>query len=136
MLKTLAAQRGGWFCRADARASGYTEFEIRDRLRSGRWLRLCRDGYVEAAAESQTEPAWQRRERLHRLTAAAVVHRMSDAVVSHQSAVVMHRLPVWDWTSTGCMSPSRAADGAPPTNWWCIAHGSSRTISSGSRVPG
>lgn len=95
MLKTLAARRGGWFCRADARASGYTESEIRDRLRSGRWRRLCRDGYVEAAAESPTEPVWQRRERLHRLTAAAVAHRMPDAVISHQSAVVMHRLPVW-----------------------------------------
>lgn len=96
MLKTIAAGRGGWFCRSDARASGYTEFEIRDRLRSGRWRRLCRDGYVEAAAEPPTEPAWQRSERIHRLTAAAVLHRMSDdAVVSHQSAVVLHRLPTW-----------------------------------------
>lgn len=96
MLRTVAAGRGGWFSRADARDCGYTEFEIRDRLRSGRWIRLCRDGYVEPPGEPVPEPSWQRAERLHRLTAAAMLHRMSDdAVISHQSAVVLHRLPVW-----------------------------------------
>jgi Transcriptional regulator, AbiEi antitoxin len=95
-LTLVAAGRGGWFNRADARACGYTESEIRERLRVGRWRRLCRDGYVEAAAEPAAETPWDRGARLHRLTAAAVLHRMGGtAVVSHQSALVLHGLPVW-----------------------------------------
>jgi hypothetical protein len=96
MLTVVAAGRGGWFNRSDARACGYTDTEIRERLRAGRWRRLCRDGYVEVSAEPAHERPWDRTARLHRLTTAAVLHRMGEsAVVSHQSAVVLHGLPTW-----------------------------------------
>jgi len=36
MLTVVAAGRGGWFNRSDARACGYTDTEIRERLRAGR----------------------------------------------------------------------------------------------------
>ncbi len=65
-------------------------------MRVGRWRRLCRDGYVEVAAEPVAETPWERAARVHRLTAAAVLHRMGgNAVVSHQSALVLHGLPAW-----------------------------------------
>src|SRR5262245_31039881 len=95
-LSTVAAARGGWFNRSDALACGYTPGEIRQRLDAGRWRRLCRDGYVDAEAEPVDERPWDPTARLHRLTVAAMLHRMGgSAVASHQSAVVLHDLPTW-----------------------------------------
>lgn len=90
------AERGGWFSRADARACGYPESLIRERVRDGRWRRLCRDAYVDVATEPTEEKRWERAARVHQLMAAAVLHRLADgAVLSHQSAVVVHGLPTW-----------------------------------------
>jgi very-short-patch-repair endonuclease len=95
-LKVLVAARGGWFCRADAAAAGYGDGELRLRLRQRRWLRLTRDVYVDPADWPADEAPWDRARRLHVLTTRGIVHRMGpDAVVSHQSAAVLHGLPTW-----------------------------------------
>ena len=95
-LSVLAAARHGWFSRADALAAGYTDSELRRRLRAGQWSRLCRDVYVEPGTWPVGEQSWDRAVRMHLLRTRAVADRMgSGAVVSHQSAAVLHGLPSW-----------------------------------------
>ncbi|MBP2350708.1 hypothetical protein JOF29_001791 [Kribbella aluminosa] len=95
-LSVLADARGGWFSRADATAAGYTDSEIRRRLRTGQWSRLSRDVYVEPTGAPAGETSWDRARRLHLLKTRAIVNRMGPgAVVSHQSAAVLHGLPSW-----------------------------------------
>lgn len=92
----LTANRGGWFTRSDAVAAGYSDSELRRRLRAGQWSRLSRDVYVEPAGWPPGEPSWDRELRLHLLRTRAVIDRMGgEAVISHQSAAVLHRLPSW-----------------------------------------
>src|SRR6185436_4723000 len=95
-LSVLTAARRGWFTRADAMDAGYSDSELRRRLRAGQWTRLSRDVYVEPAGWPASEPAWERARRLHLMTTRAVVGRMGGAaVVSHHSAAVLHGLPTW-----------------------------------------
>lgn len=95
-LQRVARERGGWFSRADALEAGYTLSEIRLRLHRKRWMRLCRDAYVESGGWPADEPQWVRTERLHGLMARAVFARASGgAVISHQSATLLHGLPTW-----------------------------------------
>jgi very-short-patch-repair endonuclease len=92
----MTAARRGWFSRSDALEAGYSDSELRLRLRQGRWLRLTRDVYVEPGGWPANEQPWERARRLHILMTRAVVDRMGpDAVVSHQSAAVLHGLPTW-----------------------------------------
>ncbi|WP_344218909.1 type IV toxin-antitoxin system AbiEi family antitoxin domain-containing protein [Kribbella sancticallisti] len=93
----MATERGGWFSRADLLEAGYTDSEIRLRVRKGLWMRLCRDAYVEKASWRGGESPWERTGRLHELMARAVTHRMGgEVVISHQSATLLHRLPAWN----------------------------------------
>jgi hypothetical protein len=95
-LSVLADARGGWFTRADAVDCGYSDSELRRRLRCGQWSRLSRDVYVEPGASPADEASWDRAKRLHLLKTRAVVNRLGPgAVVSHQSAAVLHGLPTW-----------------------------------------
>ncbi|WP_327636893.1 type IV toxin-antitoxin system AbiEi family antitoxin domain-containing protein [Kribbella sp. NBC_00482] len=95
-LSVLADARGGWFTRADAMDCGYSDSELRRRLRSGQWARLSRDVYVEPGGSSTGEAAWDCAKRLHLLKTRAVLNRLGPgAVVSHQSAAVLHGLPTW-----------------------------------------
>ncbi|MET9270485.1 type IV toxin-antitoxin system AbiEi family antitoxin domain-containing protein [Kribbella sp. NPDC003557] len=95
-LKVLAAERGGWFSRADAQRASYTAGELRLRVRQGQWLRLSRDMYVDPADWPAHEQPWERARRLHLLSVHAVISRMGPgAVISHQSAAVLHGLPTW-----------------------------------------
>lgn len=94
-LEVVAARRRGWFTRADVLAAGYSESELRRRLRNGQWARLCRDRYVEPGGWPADEPPWDRARRLHLLALRAAAERLGDVVVSHQSAAVLHGLPIW-----------------------------------------
>jgi len=100
-LSVLTAARRGWFTRADARDAGYSESELRRRLRTGQWTRLSRDAYVEPAAWPVGESTWDRARRLHLVTTRVVVGRLGGgAVVSHQSAAALHGLPIWSLNLT------------------------------------
>lgn len=95
-LRVLAGARCGWFTRADAFAAGYSDSELRRRLRSGQWSRLSRDAYVEPDGWPVAEEPWDRARRMHVLKVRAAMARMGEqAVVSHHSAVLLHGLPSW-----------------------------------------
>ena len=95
MLEVIAARRKGWFTRADAVAAGYSDSELRHRVRSGQWLRLSLNSYVEPHQWPADEPAWERAARLHLLHLRSTLDRLGDVVVSHQSATMLHGLPFW-----------------------------------------
>ncbi|TDW18471.1 hypothetical protein EV650_5059 [Kribbella kalugense] len=91
----IAAGRGGWFTRPDALAAGYSDSQLRQRVQSGQWLRLSFNSYVDPRAWPTEEPPWERAIRLHRLNVQMGSARLGDVVVSHQSAAMLHGLPVW-----------------------------------------
>ncbi|MDX6263714.1 MAG: hypothetical protein QOH84_5402 [Kribbellaceae bacterium] len=96
-LATTAAQQGGWFDRSDVLAAGYEDSDIRVRLRSGRWVRLCQGAYAELPDDHESRPEWERARWLHLRAAKAVYHRLGGrAVVSHQSAALLHGTEVTD----------------------------------------
>ena len=76
----------------DLVAAGVDGEEVRRMHRRGELARVGPGAYVDPA-----DPRLQRPEDRHRLRVAAAAPRMAaDAVVSHQSAAVLHRLPVWN----------------------------------------
>ncbi len=110
MLRRICTARGGWFSRQDVMAAGYSPSELQLRVRRGRWLRLSRDVYVEPADWPAYETPWDRARRTHLLAIRAVVGRFGpDVVVSHQSAAVLHGLPLWglDLSRVHVTRPSR-----------------------------
>ncbi len=94
-LEVIAAGRGGWFTRPDALAAGYSDSELRQRVRSGQWVRLSFNSYVDPRAWPSDEPPWEHATRLHLLNVRMASERLRGVVVSHQSAAMLHGLPVW-----------------------------------------
>jgi hypothetical protein len=110
MLRRICTARGGWFSRRDAIAAGYSPSELQLRVRQGRWLRMSRDVYVEPEDWPADETPWDRARRTHLLAIRAVTARFgADVVVSHQSAAVLHGLPLWglDLSRVHVTRPSR-----------------------------
>ncbi|MBB5836343.1 type IV toxin-antitoxin system AbiEi family antitoxin domain-containing protein [Kribbella italica] len=96
-LAVVAAARGGWFGRSDAIEAGYSDAEIAQRVRAGRWTRLCRGAYAEADAGVWSMPPWEREAWMHTRVAKAYFRRLNGrAVISHQSALVLHGLEISD----------------------------------------
>lgn len=71
----------------EARDAGLSKDQIRQRLRSGAWLRLARGQYSRAAASD--DPC-----RLHVQRAVANARNNPLAVIGYESAVLMHGLPL------------------------------------------
>ncbi|MEI8412466.1 MULTISPECIES: type IV toxin-antitoxin system AbiEi family antitoxin domain-containing protein [unclassified Kribbella] len=94
-LKVISDGRRGWFNRSDVLAAGYSDAELRRRLRGGQWIRLGRDAFVEHSGWPEDEKPWDRARRLHLLAIRAVTDQLDKVVVSHQSAAVLHGLPIW-----------------------------------------
>jgi predicted transcriptional regulator of viral defense system len=91
----IAAERGGWFGRGDAIEAGYSEAEIAQRVRAGRWVRLCRGAYAETDAGMRSMAPWDREAWIHARSAKAYFRRLGGrAVISHQSALVLHGLAI------------------------------------------
>lgn len=94
-LRALAARQGDVFSYQDALACGLTLSQIRDRVRRGAWLRLCRGQYTMNVLDPAA-PRWQRAAQRHLLRTVAAVHSLQgDVAVSHHSAVVAYGLPTW-----------------------------------------
>ena len=71
-------------------AAGYTDNEIAAEIRAGRWSRLRRGSFVTTSAEPLSP------EDRHVLRAREAMRRLHPmTVVSDQSAVLLHRLPLW-----------------------------------------
>lgn len=85
-LRRLAADQGGVVTRAQARACGCAEPEIRRLLRAGRWVTVRRG--VLAAADAITEP----HRRLVADAAAVWLALGRRPVLSHGSAALLHGL--------------------------------------------
>ncbi|HET6296795.1 MAG TPA: type IV toxin-antitoxin system AbiEi family antitoxin domain-containing protein [Kribbella sp.] len=95
-LKVVAAKQGGVFSSAQAADCGYTLEQVRRRLRDGRWERVRHGQYAESVDLSRLAP-WDQQRQLHRRQVHAVVNskRPESVAVSHQSALVLHDLPLW-----------------------------------------
>lgn len=94
-LTLLAAGTGGVFSRQEALSCGYTARQIRIRLGDGRWRRV-RHGYYAESRDMSHLPDWERARLEHHMRChAAMKARSGGAVLSHQSALVVHDLPVW-----------------------------------------
>jgi hypothetical protein len=94
-LAVLMERQGGVFSRRDAIACGYSAAEIRVRIRSGVWRRVCRGQYTTGSVDPQSPP-WLADVATHRLASAAALRSMTgDVVLSHQSATVDYGLPAW-----------------------------------------
>ncbi|WP_242676738.1 hypothetical protein [Rhodococcus sp. ABRD24] len=77
--------------RRDALARGYTDSELRTLCRSNGWQRLRPGSYLSPQAQDSLGA-----EARHRaLIAATLPELSSDAVVSHQSAAILHGLSLW-----------------------------------------
>jgi hypothetical protein len=75
--------------RENATADGWTDDELARELRGGQLVRLRRGAYLPGAPPS--DPATR-----HRLLVRATLDGLRrPAVVSHQSAAVLHGLPLW-----------------------------------------
>lgn len=75
--------------RREAVTRGWADDELGRLTRSGEWSRLRRGAYVDGRLP--TEPVLR-----HRLLVRATLSGLRrDAVVSHQSAAVLHGMPLW-----------------------------------------
>ncbi|MEV5961679.1 type IV toxin-antitoxin system AbiEi family antitoxin domain-containing protein [Kribbella sp. NPDC051952] len=95
-LKLLAEAQGGVFSRRQALASGYTPRQIVERLGDGRWERLRRGQYAERL-DLAALPPWEQQRISHLRIVHAVMNslRAGTVVISHQSALALHGLPLW-----------------------------------------
>jgi hypothetical protein len=77
--------------RADALVAGYTDAELARLVRRKELSRLLRGTYTEGSAPPPMEPAAR-----HALVVSATIAGLRvPAIVGHQSAAVLHGLPVW-----------------------------------------
>jgi predicted transcriptional regulator of viral defense system len=76
----------------ELRERGFSKAELARQLRSGELARLRRGAYELPIIDDGPEGAVRRHRRLVHVTAS---HLGPGAVVSHASAAVLHRLPVW-----------------------------------------
>lgn len=95
-LKLIAEAQGGVFSRTQALASGCTHDQIVRYLRDGRWERIRRGQYAEKVDLAALQP-WERARWDHRQKVHAVMNslRSGSVAVSHQSALLLHGLPIW-----------------------------------------
>jgi hypothetical protein len=95
-LKLIADGQGGVFSRRQALASGYTPRQIVQRLGDGRWVQIRRGQYAERL-DVTAMPPWEEQRTAHLRSVHAVMNslRAGTVVVSHQSALALHRLPLW-----------------------------------------
>jgi hypothetical protein len=95
-LRLIAQRQGGVFSRRQALASGCTHEQIVRSLRNGSWEQIRRGQYAETM-DLTSMPPWERARLLHLRQVHAVVNSMrrGSVAVSHQSAMVLHGLPIW-----------------------------------------
>lgn len=95
-LRLLAGQQGGVFSRRQALASGCTHEQIVRCLKDGSWEQIRRGQYAETM-DLTVLPPWERARWIHLRQIHAVMNAMrpGSVAVSHQSALVLHGMPIW-----------------------------------------
>ncbi|GAA1650897.1 hypothetical protein [Nocardia ninae] len=77
--------------RRNVLSRGYTDHDIRQLYRGREWRRLGHGCYIEEADFSSRDSAGQ-----HRILIESTLPALaSDTIVSHQSAAVLYKLPLW-----------------------------------------
>lgn len=96
LLKVVAVGQGGVFSRAQALTCGYTRQQLRERLADGRWEKVRYGQYAERVDLSHLAP-WDRETWRHRRLAFAVANSIAPGAIamSHQTALVLHGIPLW-----------------------------------------
>ncbi len=93
-MDALLTQQGiehGFITRANVFDAGYTDRDIRDAKRSGILITIGPGLYAIKDSYIVLNPAQQ-----HLIRCRAVAARLGDGVVvSHQSAAIAHRIPIW-----------------------------------------
>ena len=96
---------------ADAERAGLTRHQVRQRVRSGDWVRLARGAYLPDGGERlQDQDTYVRRRAEHAMLAIAAASRNRGTVVTDASAAVLHGLPV-------ARVPSNVQLGVAPGEW-------------------
>jgi hypothetical protein len=118
-LATVAAKRGGWFDHADVLAAGYSDDDIHSRIKGGCWIRLFRGVYAEVGADHDLLAPWDQAIWRHLRTAKAA-YRQADgrAVLSHQSALLLHGVQIGDLDLSRVHLTNLARLGRS-TKWMC-----------------
>jgi hypothetical protein len=95
LLKLVAVENGGVFSRTQALSCGYTPAQMRERLADGRWEKVRFGQYAERVELSLTP--WDREMWRHRRLAFAVANSITPGSIafSHQTALVLHQVPLW-----------------------------------------
>ncbi|GAA0932115.1 hypothetical protein GCM10009554_16430 [Kribbella koreensis] len=118
-LSTVAARRGGWFDRADVLAAGYSDDDIHLRIKDGSWVRLFRGVYAEVGVDYDLLASWDQRIWRHVRTAKAAYHQAGGgAVLSHQSALLLHGVQIGDLDLSRVHLTNLARLGRS-TRWMC-----------------
>jgi hypothetical protein len=123
-LTMLTEMQDGVFSRADALACGYTDAQIRARVRTGRWIRLRRGVFTAAELLMRADSLApdDQAARNHRLQTRAVLATHPGGVVaSHQTAVVAHGLPCWG-LDLGRVHLTRTDDRPPRSTGQVVTH--------------
>lgn len=96
---------------AAACAAGLTPDQVRQRVRSGRWLQVRRGVYLAADTLAQAPDEFARARVVHRAQALGVAAAHAGAVVAGESAAIIHGLPLAHRT------PKDVRLLVPPTHW-------------------
>lgn len=91
-LAKLAGNQRGVFTRAQALGCGYDDEDLYRAVRAGRWRRIRRGAYIEAAAYDDLDDAGKHLVRVH----AVALSLTGNVAFSHVSAALLHGFPVWD----------------------------------------
>jgi len=107
-LVPVAAAQCGAFTAPQSYAAGYSDDEVRARVRAGRWVALRRGVYATREEVEQVADG----EARHRLLAAAGLLALEPgAVLSHISAATLHRVDLR--TSPGLVVHATRPEGPP-----------------------
>jgi len=90
--EAFASGPAATFTREQARGAGFGDHEIACAVRAGRWVRVRRDMYALPFGVGSQPTEEQSHVVRVQGVAAKLGHR---CIVSHQSAVLVHGLPVW-----------------------------------------
>lgn len=101
-LQAQSASQGGVFLRRQALEHGYSKREIEWLLRSREWVRVRWGAYAERTLVEALDEAG----RYGLLVRATMLVLDDPAVATHNSASVLHRLPLWG-TDLSCVHVTR-----------------------------
>lgn len=90
-ISTIAAGQGGVILRRQALKAGFSDLEIKQRIRTREWTAIRRGAYVDTTAWGSMDELTQHQTRGH----AVVLGLKGPLGISHVSACVVVGIPLW-----------------------------------------